>query len=305
MNKLLRQIQLSTDYDQLILSSDKFSDRINSDIWNRFANTVFYKQYIDLSKDEISVLERYVYDYLHPVWKPIMEGQCETGYMISNIGTVIGKRGQLINTIEDNGYERVSGYFNKRPYKISVHRAVAQAFIPNPENKPQVNHINGNKTFNWVGNLEWATAEENTIHAVNCNLMDFKGTSHPENVYDIDTIKHVCKLLEDPSMSNVAISKITGVNRSIVYSIRYGISWSHISKEYNIYNPPRRKGTKVSHGHHEMNPKTKFIYESIINHAPKDDIVDILMRDYGFQSRQLALRSINKVNLRYIMHNDK
>ena len=68
------------------------------------------------------------------------------------------------------GYKLVKLYKNDENYTKKVHRLVAQTFIPNPNNLPQVNHIDGNKENNYVNNLEWCTNKENAIHAVKNNL---------------------------------------------------------------------------------------------------------------------------------------
>ena len=98
-------------------------------------------------------------------------------YRVSNIGTVSSlKRGSHFgkkpsskwyvkkSSKDKNGYEVVA-LFNKSRKMFKVHRLVAMAFIPNPENKPCVNHINGCPFDNRVENLEWATISENTKHA--------------------------------------------------------------------------------------------------------------------------------------------
>lgn len=66
----------------------------------------------------------------------------------------------------NSGYMRVILSKNKKRTNYSVHRLVAEAFIPNPLNKNQVNHIDGDKTNNVVWNLEWTTSKDNNIHAV-------------------------------------------------------------------------------------------------------------------------------------------
>ena len=85
--------------------------------------------------------------------------------LVSNLGNIIDKDGRSVN-IGDNG----NGYLVcRREY---VHRIVAKLFIENIDNKPQVNHINGDKKDNRVSNLEWVTASENIKHAHDTGLME-------------------------------------------------------------------------------------------------------------------------------------
>lgn len=94
-------------------------------------------------------------------------------YKVSNDGRIIGTKSkkQLRYTLQ-GGYPRVKLYRNAKGKSISVHRIVATTFIPNTENKPQINHKNGIKTDNSVGNLEWATSSENVKHACSMGLLD-------------------------------------------------------------------------------------------------------------------------------------
>jgi hypothetical protein len=86
----------------------------------------------------------------------------------SRLGVYITRKGKILaTTITNKGYETIM--IKKKSYKI--HRLVAQAFIPNPENKPQVNHLDGNKLNNNISNLEWATNSDNIKHAYDNGLI--------------------------------------------------------------------------------------------------------------------------------------
>ena len=87
-------------------------------------------------------------------------------YEVSNLGKVRNiKSGRVLKPrLQNNGYLMLCLYKNNKQKNLLLHRIVATAFIDNPEGKPQVNHIDENKTNNDLSNLEWCTARENAIH---------------------------------------------------------------------------------------------------------------------------------------------
>lgn len=104
------------------------------------------------------------------IWKDI-KGY-EGLYKVSNYGRVKSlnynktkKEKELKLYKNKKGYFSVNLYLNKKIHSKLVHRLVAETFIPNPKNKPQVNHIDGDKTNDKVDNLEWVTNKENVIHS--------------------------------------------------------------------------------------------------------------------------------------------
>jgi hypothetical protein len=105
-----------------------------------------------------------------------------------------------------------------------IHRLVAAAFIPNPENKPQVNHINGIKTDNMVENLEWCTVSENAIHASK-NRLSKTGEKHWKSKL---TEKEVLEIRESKLSSKLLVEKYN-VLQCTISQIKRNKTWKYIN----------------------------------------------------------------------------
>ena len=100
---------------------------------------------------------------MEEIWKPIKN--FENRYRVSNLGRIYSiTRKTIMKLSMLNGYLRVILYDGNKTNGYYVHRIVAEAFIPNPQNKPLINHIDENRANNVVSNLEWATSSENVNH---------------------------------------------------------------------------------------------------------------------------------------------
>lgn len=184
------------------------------------------------------------------IWKDVKG--FEGSYQINNFGIVRSlsririvsprgykqsmlKKGQILKpSLDRYGYPQINlSSPQSKPTTYKIHRLVAEAFIPNAENKPCINHINGIKTDNKVNNLEWVTHSENNKHAYNIGLSDAKGVKSGrakltnEKVY---AIKY--KMI---GFTNKKLGEIFCIDNSHIGAIKNGKAWPHIKKDF--YSP--------------------------------------------------------------------
>lgn len=174
------------------------------------------------------------------IWKPVVS--FEGLYSISEYGDVKSLdrevlhykggvnriKGKTLKTPLDRyGYKKVV-LFNKgkRTY-TTVHRQVAIAFIPNPNNLPEVNHKDSNKLNNHKSNLEWCTTEFNSEHAHENNLIDYNkisGINHYNTKLSEKDLKEVRRLLKT-NMKQIDIARKFSTSKSAISRIKLGISY--------------------------------------------------------------------------------
>lgn len=142
-------------------------------------------------------------------------------YDILPDGRILNKRwNRYIKPQPNNkGYGRVQlcGKF------YFVHRLVAEKFIPNPNNLPQVNHIDGDKTNNCIENLEWVTNQENRDHAIK-NGLHLQGEKCSWSKLTLENVKYIRNHRE---ISRKELSELFGVAISTIKDIQNGHSWKN------------------------------------------------------------------------------
>jgi hypothetical protein len=150
-------------------------------------------------------------------------------YKVSNLGNIkslkFGKEKILKPRVDRVGYLLMGLWENGVCKMFKIHRLVAKAFIDNPNNKPQVNHINGLKSDNKIENLELVTASENMQHAYKAGLLfNPKGEKHSHSKL---TNEQVLAIRND-IRTHQQIAKDCNVSNSLISDIKRGKRWNHI-----------------------------------------------------------------------------
>lgn len=174
------------------------------------------------------------------LWKPVVG--MEKDYLVSSRGRVkaLGKEWKtgryghrrksderIMNLSKRSGYPQVAVSTSGKKNSYMVHRLVAEAFIPNDENKPYVNHIDGNKANNNVENLEWVTPLENSRHAANEGFYS-SGSKHYFSKLTEDIVWEIRERAQSEKLSYAELGRQYGVLDTTISKIVRGLSWKHV-----------------------------------------------------------------------------
>ena len=149
-------------------------------------------------------------------------------YRITESGKIWSDRHSkfLTDKIANTGYGMIEYYIDGIRKRRNIHRILAELFIPNPENKPEVNHIDGNKLNNSLSNLEWVTHAENMQHANRTGLI--KNRLNGSDVHFAKLNEQKVKEIRQSPLSARKLSKIYGIAHQNIRQIKIGKTWAHV-----------------------------------------------------------------------------
>ena len=190
-------------------------------------------RYEDAKRTHAAFMEFYpltIDDLDDEIWVDISD--YEEHYQISNFGRTKsffrGKAKILKPFIDKDGYLSIALSKDGRVRKFKVHRLVAEAFIPNPESKPTVNHRDGNKMNNHVDNLEWNTDRENNLHAIKTGLRQYQRN---DNRALTDEQAAWCRKVHipfDSEFGSTALAKKFGISQPGMNAILHGKTYKDV-----------------------------------------------------------------------------
>lgn len=154
-------------------------------------------------------------------------------YIVCDNGDIYGmKRGKLKQRESPDGYMQVTVGIGNQRTKISVHRLVALAFIPNPDNLPEVNHKDFNRKNNSVYNLEWCTHLYNIKysyeHNLNCQLVARDGSKNGRSLLTEEQVLNIRTLYESGKYSISDLSRQNHCGWQTINHIVKHTTWTHI-----------------------------------------------------------------------------
>lgn len=167
---------------------------------------------------------------------PIKEGRLN-GYFITKDGKIFSNRGpvemkRIKTTINNRGYEIAVITVKNVSINISVHRLMALTFLENPENKPQINHKDGNKLNNTIENLEWVTNSENLKHAFR-NGLNKSPMKNPETAKKVSLKLKGRYTLGESRTARKVIDTKTGKVYGCIKEVAdlFGFNYSHFAEQ--------------------------------------------------------------------------
>ncbi|AXQ67825.1 HNH endonuclease [Bacillus phage Kioshi] len=164
------------------------------------------------------------------IWKSL-KGVVDNGdnYSVSSLGKIRNDKLDIVLKHAINkGYHCVGLCSKSKRINYTVHRLVALAFLDNPSDKEQVNHLDGNKSNNKLSNLEWSTRSENTKHAYDTGLSSRVGEKNSKNKLTSDDVIEIRRLFKTGKYNTLDLANRYNVTRPNINSIVKGKSWKHL-----------------------------------------------------------------------------